>query len=195
MADNFDLKKFLTENKLTSNSKLGEQEINGAGKATTAESKSFVNEDKKTRFVDDLLDKWQIELGGTHPNAPNRPHYSFFLSKPGRGFWTRFDSKKYKDMDYIMSSTRESTMDLKDRLKDKQSPIKSEKDLMDWAWNKLKQMSNGRELEVSGEHGSDSKDPAVMIGDYIFIYRGTWGTPVIKYASKSILRNLGVWRS
>jgi len=195
MADNFDLRKFLTENKLTSNSKLEEQELNEADKATTKIDRTSVSENKKSQFVDDLIDQWQIELGGTHPNAPNRPHYSFFLNKTGRGFWTRFDGKKYKDMDYIMSSTRESTMDLEDRLKDKQSSIKSEKDLMDWAWNKLKQMAKGKELEVSGEHGSDSKDPAVMIGDYVFIYRGTWGTPVIKYASKSILRNLGVWRS
>ena len=156
---------------------------------------SFVNEAKKTRFVDDIINEWEKELGPPHPNAPNQSYYSFFLNKNGHGFWTRFDGQRYKDMDYIMSSTPQSTMALKDRLKADHSSIKTEKDLMDWAWNKLKQMAKGKELEVSGEHGSDSKDPAVIIGDYVFIYRGTWGTPVIKYASKSILRNLGVWRS
>ena len=159
---------------------------------------SFVNEGrKKTYFVDDLIAEWEKELGPPHPNAPHKSYYSFFWNEYGQGWMTRLDGKRYKDMNFIMSSTPKSSMSLKDRLKDGQSSanIKTEEDLMDWAWNKLKKMAKGKEIEVSGAHGSDEKEPAVIIGDYVFIFRETWGTPVIKYASKSILKNFEVWRS
>ena len=176
MADNFDFKKYLTENKLTSNSRLQEEEI---------------NEDKITNAVDDMLEKWMLELGERHPYAPNRSHYSFFETKPAQGWWRRGDGVKYKSPPYIAAS--KSTMPLADRLKDKDSPIKNETDLMNWLWEKLK--SQGKEFQVAGPHGSDEPSPAVKIGDYIFIYNDSRGVPTINYATRSILRNAAVWRS
>lgn len=177
MADNFDLRKYLAENKLTSNSKLNQEEINEADKITNA--------------VDDMLEKWMLELGEPHPNAPNRSHYPFFETKPAQGWWTRGDGKRYKSPPYIAAS--KSTMPLEDRLKDKDSPIKNETDLMNWLWEKLK--AQGKEFQIAGPHGSDEPSPAVKIGDYIFILNDSWGKPTISYSTRSILKNAEIWRS
>lgn len=156
---------------------------------------SFVNEGKKSWFVDDIIKEWEKELGPPHPNVPTKGQYAFFWNTDGQGWWTRGDGAKYKDMNFIASATPKSSMPLKDRLVDDYKHIKTEEDLMDWAWAELKKMSKGKEFEVSGPLGSDEKEPAIIIKDYVFIYRETWGTPVIKYGSKSILKNLEVWRS
>ena len=174
---NFDLRKYLVENKLTSNSRLEEQEINEADKITNA--------------VDDMLDKYTLELGEPHPNTTKRSYYPFFETKPAQGWWRRGDGVKYKSPPYIAAS--KSTMSLEDRLKDKDSPIKNETDLMNWLWEKLK--SRGTEFQVAGPHGSDKPSPAVKIGDYIFIYNENFGRPIISYSTRSILRNAAVWRS
>jgi hypothetical protein len=154
-------------------------------------NEAVINEaDKITTAVDNMLEKWMLELGEPHPNAPNRSYYSFFETKPAQGWWTRGDGARYKQPPFIAPS--KSSMPLKDRLKDKSSSIKNETDLMNWLWKKISSLSGAKKLNVSGEFGDGAE--AIKVGGNLFV-RQKNNPRAISYSTTSILRNMGVWKS
>ena len=108
--------------------------------------------------------------------------------------WTRGDGSKYKEpghftiaqdkWDYLTQNKKNAAAIKK--------VFKTKEQAMEWAWDQITQLPKAKEIgDVSDVFGSSEFAPAVSIGPYIFIKRGTWG---IQYATKGILRNSAIWR-
>jgi len=136
------------------------------------------------KSVRDMIERMGKEIAGTE---------YFADIKPGMRMWTRGDGSKYKEPSLIKSYFSDS--EVRDRksktMANFPKEIKDATDVVNAIWAKIIAMPGAKNIgDISGEFGSSESMPAVLVGNTIFIKQDF----SIRYATKSILRNKGVWR-
>lgn len=111
-----------------------------------------------------------------------------FSTKYGTRMWTRGDGSKYKEPSYIFASEESYLFNKYPVLKKK---FKGTAGLCNFAMEYIKSLPKIKSIgKIKGEFGSSEYQDAYQLGNIIFIKTDF----TIKFATKSILKNVDVWK-
>ncbi len=133
-----------------------------------------LDESNTIDFIRGLISEFNTQMSGS-------PYYPMDYKNPGMRMWTRGDGSRYKDPGYIFIDR-----DLKPEDQPKWHKAKA----VEKFWKFLESKGARKIGDVSGEFGSDSHSPAVVLNKLIFVFNGR----SIAWGSTSRLKNSSVWR-
>lgn len=152
----------------------------------------ILNEGLKDK-VEALIDELHLKAVGPHPYT-NRPGEAMTLldRKPGFRMWTRFDGSKYREPSYISAFPYMKDKDIKAAIKKGylKIPLDNNVDVINWVWDEINAKGAKPVGKVKGEFGSSEYSPAVILDGVLYIKERMR----IVYATRSLLRNLDVWK-